>query len=977
MAAAQSAYARLLDLSMRSPSDLNSRIINKFCTALGELRQLVACVVCCKLLVDPYYPKGHRCDHFVCRLCVRGKKRLNPICPKCNDCSDYKIYVEDRAMTLQLLCYKTLCVQILQSGLYSHLVNQKIEVTSNINKPRIKLPSKSVQEFIVEGSEYDDIRDIFLFEPGPSALKDSVSALPDESPNISKANTPELPFAQALPEQMSISDMEIEMEAATAEHHHFGSPIPLLPTGSRVGLQRQVLVTQAEPQSLITPNWSELNFSSGLNSVTNLREGTYTYVLPDPSDASFVATDSSLLIGQLVQIDNTSDLDPDQVLVQNESVVVTIPKTTAIISHKEKPHPVAAATNEKPHASAAANEKPRPCAAAAKAKPNPTAAAATNEKPYASAAVNEKPHPSAAVNEKPHPFAAAAKAKPNPVATAAKERPVTAASKEMSVPASKQKPVAAKPKESSDTLVPVKPVNTAAAKEKTLPPPPPAAAAKEKTIPPPPPAAAAKEKTIPPPPPAAAAKEKTLPPPPPTAAAKEKTLPPPPPAAADKEKTIPPPPPAAAAKEKTLPPSPPADAAEEKTLPPPPPADAAKEKTLPPPPHPAAAAAVKQVKKLPVDNKEKEKQSIAVIKKIDIASKGKSAEKLPKEKQDDKLEAFKNQLAAAVKERVNKKKPAMAVTKEKQDKRLPAAAVTPVKKAEEHVVTPKRKHAQLMEEEKSISSHTRFRKQTATIVSSVQVQPPAKEESPKRQPVSVVTKSSASKAKKTAAADPKQRKHCRCGISGPSTPKTCRNNRCWCYINGNSCTDCSCQGCNNPHKQDYIDTDDEMDDDDDDDEDDDETLANLKTDIIALKGEKKNRSFEGLTLVALSNPEQSQHPLVLVQNENNEMQCFNIFQGDVPIDPANYGFQRVQLQNKDSGNNSIPQYAYMAMPPDLLDQAVSGDGQSHVDSSSFSPEIKKFKNIDPNEDACPGDSLTATETAHSLFEDIMSGSDDL
>ncbi|XP_068146533.1 E3 ubiquitin-protein ligase msl-2 [Drosophila tropicalis] len=888
MAAAQSAYARLLDLSMRSMSDLNLSRISKFCTALGELRQLVACVVCRKLLVDPYHPKGHHCDHFVCRLCVRGKKRLSPKCPKCNDCSDYKIYVEDRAMTLQLLCYKTLCVQILQSGLYPQLENQKIEVSSNINKPRIKLPSKSVQEFIVEGSEYDDIRDMFLFEPDIPCLKTLVSSLPDETPNISKATTPEVHFTQSLPEQLSISDMEIEVETATGGHHHIGSPIPLLPTGSRVGLQRQVLVTKAKPQSLVTSNWSELNFSSELSSVNNLQEGTYTYVLPDPSDASYIVSDSSLLIGQLVQIDTSSELVPDQALAQKnlklivpakESVVVTIPEKSAIIpAAKEKPHPASAsgkkntnpaaavakeqpnpagpAAKEKPNHAAAIKEKPNPAAAPIKEKPNPAAVAAHEKPNPAAVAAQEKPNPAAvAAQMKQNPAAVAAQEKPNPAAVAAQEKPVSSVAKEMSVPASKQEPVAAKPNESSDIVVPVKPVNASAV---------------------------------------------------------------------------------------LLPSSP-----------------------------PAAAAVVKQVKK-----------------KLNITSKGKSsiqaAEKLPMKKHYNKIEAFKQQLVAAVMERVIKKK-AMAVTKEKQDKRLPKAVVTPVKKDEEHVVTPKRKHAQMMEEEKS--THMRLRKQTATIASSVQVQPPGKEDSSKRQPA---TKSSASKVNKPTAVDLKKRKHCRCGISGPSTPKTCRNNRCWCYINGNSCTDCSCQGCNNPHKQDYVDTDDEMDDGDDD-EDDDEILANLKTDIIALKEQQKsiplspppttttshssNMGFEGLTLVALSNPEQSQHPLVLVQNENNEMQCFNIFQGDVPIDPANYGFQRVQLQNKDSGNSSIPQYAYMAMPPDLLDQAVSGDG--HVDSSSLSPEVKKFKNIDENKDACPGDSMTATETAHSLFEDIMSGSDDL
>ncbi|EDW24236.1 GL23498 [Drosophila persimilis] len=166
---------------------------------------------------------------------------------------------------------------------------------------------------------------------------------------------------------------------------------------------------------------------------------------------------------------------------------------------------------------------------------------------------------------------------------------------------------------------------------------------------------------------------------------------------------------------------------------------------------------------------------------------------------------------------------------------------------------------------------------------------------------------------------------CRCGTSGVlANPKTtCRNNRCRCYVSGNSCRNCRCFGCHNPHKTDLLDSDDE------------DELENLAPPSLPnLQSEKKPAptnatptknvnvkntgvsapAFDGpqggLVLVPVSNMEQSLHPLVLVKNEHGDYQCFNIFQDNVPIDPATVGLLRIRITDNDY-HSQIPDYAYV------------------------------------------------------------------
>ncbi|EDV33227.1 uncharacterized protein Dana_GF23410, isoform B [Drosophila ananassae] len=324
---AMSVYLKVTRLSLRSASNLSKRRVDELNSGIGELRRLLSCVVCCQLLMDPYSPKGKRCQHNVCRLCLRGRKRLFPTCPQCEECSDFKTYEENRAMGIQLLCYKTLCVHLLQSSLFAQLAGLLPEARQGDpflqHIPRLKLPPSSTQDFIREGANYDDMRDTFLPQPDLPFLKGMPSSLPAETPPTTAATTPELPYEQHLPEehQLSLSDIELEA-AATGEHSQF-SPLQIMPTA-------QIILTSAAEHA-----WTEqvdLSQAVSMASFPSSSSSNFavSYVMPTGASTPFEAQD--LQIGQVVQIEQmqTEEVpDLEQGAVEfSESVEITRYKRT-------------------------------------------------------------------------------------------------------------------------------------------------------------------------------------------------------------------------------------------------------------------------------------------------------------------------------------------------------------------------------------------------------------------------------------------------------------------------------------------------------------------------------------------------------------------------------------------------------------------------------------------------------------------------
>ncbi|XP_029408263.2 serine-rich adhesin for platelets isoform X2 [Bactrocera dorsalis] len=177
----------------------------------GQLRQLLSCAVCARLLNDPYEPLNNaRCQHNVCRLCVRGRKALRPLCINCKDLQDFKTYTENKTMRCLLLCYKSLCEHLLSSNFYTHLSRQKAHQALTCSGENVfgvaPMPHMTTcGDIIQEGARYDDILNAFnadLPQIGPTiklqntllTIPAAVTSLPNQSTPSVSAVTPLAPL---------------------------------------------------------------------------------------------------------------------------------------------------------------------------------------------------------------------------------------------------------------------------------------------------------------------------------------------------------------------------------------------------------------------------------------------------------------------------------------------------------------------------------------------------------------------------------------------------------------------------------------------------------------------------------------------------------------------------------------------------------------------------------------------------------------
>lgn len=308
---AQLVYINVWRLSLKSASNMSRRRIQELNAGIGELRQLLSCVVCRELLRDPYQPAKRRCGHHVCRLCLRGRKRLKPSCKQCSDCFDFKTYKENKSMAWQILCYKTLCLHLQNSFLFAQLSGYRLSNDRSLRDrsiPRIELPDEPTQWFIQEGANFIDMCDTFLTQSDMFTIKD-ISSLPAETPPTTAATTPELPYEQHMPEQLSITDIELEA-AATGDHAQFTHPLPLMSSSARllnprhVAPQPQIVSSTGEPiitAGYIEPSWTDqvdLSAAFSMPAFGNSSTNYTTYVLP--SSELHLPT-----IGQVVQMTQT------------------------------------------------------------------------------------------------------------------------------------------------------------------------------------------------------------------------------------------------------------------------------------------------------------------------------------------------------------------------------------------------------------------------------------------------------------------------------------------------------------------------------------------------------------------------------------------------------------------------------------------------------------------------------------------------
>ncbi|XP_055858611.1 E3 ubiquitin-protein ligase MSL2 [Episyrphus balteatus] len=159
------------------------------------LRQSISCAVCGRLLKDPFAPKESKCQHNVCRLCVRGRKNIRPSCNSCKDCQDYRTYEENKQMRILIQCYKSMCEHIMSTALYNLICKQSIQ-TSNVVSGII-IPQLSLVELIEEGANFEDILMVFSAELPKTyvkpALVNTVPAPHPPSPML-QVSSPQLPL---------------------------------------------------------------------------------------------------------------------------------------------------------------------------------------------------------------------------------------------------------------------------------------------------------------------------------------------------------------------------------------------------------------------------------------------------------------------------------------------------------------------------------------------------------------------------------------------------------------------------------------------------------------------------------------------------------------------------------------------------------------------------------------------------------------
>nr|ABU96727.1 male-specific lethal 2 [Drosophila simulans] len=781
---AQTAYLKVTRLSLRPASNLSKRRVEELNSGIGELRQLLSCVVCCQLLVDPYSPKGKRCQHNVCRLCLRGKKHLFPSCTQCEGCSDFKTYEENRMMGTQLLCYKTLCVHLLHSALFGQLAGMRPQVAREL-VPRIKLPPKTTQEFIREGSNISDTFDTFLPQPDLPFLKDMPTSLPAETPPTTAATTPELPYDHHL----NISDIEAEA-AATAKQGHF-SPLPLLPTGSRMGLLSHagqiVIATESSESVFMEQAWTDQVDLSGAVSMSNYTNSgnnfAVSYVMPTSATTTF--DPQELQIGQVVQMAVEETVETSSQLTVLSTTVEEIVEESVEKTVEETAEETAEETVE----------------------------------------------------------------------TSTQLEVLTSAEE---------------PNEISDQLTELE-------------------------------VAVSEEALV----------------------------------------TV--------------------EEAEETSI----------------------------QSEVVAEQKEEDQQ-------LDVHT-SQSPTQAEMEEAVEEHVATKTQLGQ-VQTELQVEEPLQADIKDVKE------AAEEAKEKDQHPSS-----AELQKED--IDEPTLKRKRTRSLKASqaAKMEPAPSEVKAKVQSGKGALRRVRGKDKEEKVKPPKPK--CRCGISGSSnTLTTCRNSRCPCYKSYNSCAGCHCVCCKNPHKEDYVESDE------DDDFEDFEMLKDVpepmtqsEEPVVAEPRQEENSrdcappdsSEEAISLVPLNNLQHSQHPLVLVQNEQGDYQGFNIFQGNKPLDPVAAGFtMRVQLQHTD-GNGSVPQHAYMMPPitmPNPPPPSLSPPPPPAPDREVIETPAKKFRTsrtrrgranfsaldtVDElvsggsRSNSAAGDRSSATDNAQSLFEEIMSGSDDL
>lgn len=272
----------VLQFDATESNGLSEQRMHDLSRLFGQLRQLLSCAVCARLLNDPYEPLNNaRCQHNVCRLCVRGRKALRPLCINCKDLQDFKTYTENKTMRCLLLCYKSLCDHLLSSNFYTHLSRQKAHQALTCSGENVfgvaPMPHMTTcGDIIQEGARYDDVLNAFsadLPQVGPTIkLQNTLLTIPAAVTTVCNQSTPIVsavtPLAPLLVPQKRIQTQTAPRLATSPIAHTAttNSSLTLLPTHTAI-IKRE----QTNNYGSSTPSNAHILTTSKVN-VTNQQQ---------------------------------------------------------------------------------------------------------------------------------------------------------------------------------------------------------------------------------------------------------------------------------------------------------------------------------------------------------------------------------------------------------------------------------------------------------------------------------------------------------------------------------------------------------------------------------------------------------------------------------------------------------------------------------------------------------------------------------
>ncbi|XP_065358268.1 E3 ubiquitin-protein ligase MSL2 [Calliphora vicina] len=278
---------------------------------LLSLRQLLSCVVCNRLVNDPYVPQHGQCAHNVCRLCMRGQKLLHPACSHCKDNNNFKTYNENKQMRCLLMCYKSLCEHLRCSAVFSHFAGHKVGQYNSSSVPSVLMPQMSLQDLIVEGAGYDDILNAFNSDlPKPMmatmakpmhlpALVTPLTSIAAATPlapiqhtikvaamqqTAPKASTPPTSVTAAI--SIPVSTYTPKLKVDNSSHHHFKHHTPMATPTSSLSNTPSTQEHQTPMNTSVThTQLIQLNQLKNSGNITYIGPNTRGIVLPIVSTA--------------------------------------------------------------------------------------------------------------------------------------------------------------------------------------------------------------------------------------------------------------------------------------------------------------------------------------------------------------------------------------------------------------------------------------------------------------------------------------------------------------------------------------------------------------------------------------------------------------------------------------------------------------------------------------------------------------------